>query len=88
MFDALAPGGVVVITDKTVQSDIIKKLYYDFKRSNGVSDSYIKDKEEKLKGYMHCYTSDWYLDALASVGFKNIQIINSNLGFVTFYAEK
>jgi SAM-dependent methyltransferase len=88
MFNALNSNGVVIITDKTTQSDTIKKLYYDFKRKNGVSDSYIKDKEEKLKGYMHCYTCEWYLDTLASVGFKNIQIINSNLGFVTFYAEK
>lgn len=88
MFNALRANGAVVITDKTTQSDVIKKLYYDFKRSNGVTDAYIKDKEEKLKGYMNCYTCEWYLDTLASVGFKNIQIINSNLGFVTFYAEK
>jgi cyclopropane fatty-acyl-phospholipid synthase-like methyltransferase len=88
MFDALVSGGVVVITDKTSQSATIKKLYYDFKRKNGISDEYIQDKEEKLKGYMHCYASDWYLDTLASTGFKNIQIINSNLGFITFYAEK
>jgi 2-polyprenyl-3-methyl-5-hydroxy-6-metoxy-1,4-benzoquinol methylase len=88
MFGALTSGGVVIITDKTAQSDTIKKLYYDFKRKNGVDNNYIKDKEEKLKGYMHCYTCEWYLDTLASVGFKNIQIINSSLGFVTFYAEK
>jgi cyclopropane fatty-acyl-phospholipid synthase-like methyltransferase len=88
MFNALTSGGAVIITDKTAQSDTVKKLYYDFKRNNGISDNYIKDKEEKLKGYMHCYTCDWYLDTLSSVGFKNIQIINGNLGFVTFYAEK
>lgn len=88
IFNALKLGGAVIITDKTAQSDVIKKLYYDFKRSNGVSDEYIRDKEEKLKGYMHCYPCEWYFETLSSVGFKNIQVINSNLGFVTFYAEK
>jgi SAM-dependent methyltransferase len=88
MFDSLNPGGAVVVTDKTTQSDLIKELYYDFKRGNGVSDEYIQQKEEKLKGYMTCYSVDWYWQQLARIGFKNIQVINSRLGFVTFYAEK
>jgi SAM-dependent methyltransferase len=85
IFNALRPGGAVVITDKTAQSNTIKKLYYDFKRNNGISDDYIKSKEEKLKGYMHCYTSEWYLDTLVSVGFKNIRI--QYLGYGPFLAS-
>ena len=88
MYNALTTSGAVIITDKTAQSKWIKELYYDFKRNNGVSNEYIQDKEEKLKGYMYCYDQQWYSDTLTDIGFKNIQIINSNLGFVTFYAEK
>lgn len=88
VFDSLPNGGVFVLTDKTPQSETIKEMYYDFKRKNGVSEKYIKQKEEKLKGYMYLYPIDWYQMTLERCGFKNIQIINSNLGFVTFYAEK
>jgi tRNA (cmo5U34)-methyltransferase len=88
VYDNLVDGGLFILTDKTPQSPLIKNLYYDFKRSNGVSDEYIYEKEHKLKGCMHLYPVQWYLDVLNEVGFSNVQIINSNLGFVTFYAEK
>ena len=81
-------GGVFVLTDKTTQTKEIKELYYQFKVFNGVSKEYIIKKEEQLKGYMALASVDWYLNTLKEVGFKNIQIINASLGFVTFYAEK
>jgi hypothetical protein len=85
---ALRAGGSFVLSDKTPQSDDIKEMYYEFKRSNGVSDEYIYEKEKKLQGYMNLLPIDWYLDTLKDVGFTNIQIINSRFGFVTFYCEK
>jgi SAM-dependent methyltransferase len=88
VYDNLTNDGIFIITDKTPQSQLIKNLYYDFKRANGVSDEYIYEKQQKLKGYMHLYSIEWYIETLNKVGFKNVQIINSNLGFVTFYAEK
>ena len=87
-YNNLSDGGVLIISDKTVQSDVIKNMYYDFKRSNGLTDEYIYEKEAKLQGYMHQYTVDWYIDTLNQIGFKHTQIINSRLGFVTFYCEK
>jgi len=88
IYNSLEENGVLIISDKTPQSDDIKELYYDFKRNNGVTDEYIYEKEQKLKGYMNLLPIDWYLDTLKEVGFKNIQIINSRFGFVTFYGEK
>jgi SAM-dependent methyltransferase len=88
VFNSLSDGGVFIISDKTTQTAVIKELYYDFKRANGVSDEYIYEKEQKLQGYMHPYPVDWYTDTLKEIGFKNIQIINAKLGFVTFYCEK
>ena len=81
-------GGVFILTDKTPQSDTVKELYYDFKRSNGLSDEYIYEKEKKLQGYMNLLPVQWYLDTLKEVGFDEVQIINSKYGFVTFYCEK
>lgn len=88
VYNSLHRNGTFVLTDKTPQSYAIKELYYDFKRNNGVTDEYIYDKEQKLKGYMNLLPVTWYLDTLSEVGFTNIQIINSKFGFVTFYAEK
>lgn len=88
VYNKLNGGGILIITDKTSQSELVKKLYYDFKRSNGVSEEYIKQKELQLQGYMNNLPIDWYLKTLQEIGFNNIQIINSRLGFATFYCEK
>lgn len=86
--NALIDGGTFVLTDKTTQTDDVKELYYNFKRSNGITDEYIYEKEQKLKGYMNLMSVEWYIDTLDEIGFKNIQIINARFGFVTFYCEK
>ena len=88
VFDNLNHKGVFVLSDKTPQSDIIKEMYYDFKRSYGITDEYIYEKEKKLQGYMNLLPIEWYMETLKEVGFTSIQIINSKYGFVTFYCEK
>jgi hypothetical protein len=70
-----------------VQSDTVKKLYYQFKRNNGVSQSYIDEKEKQLAGMMHLETIDWYMFTLQSM-FSKVEIINSALGFVSFLCRK
>jgi trans-aconitate methyltransferase len=88
IYNSLTENGALVITDKTTQTDEVKELYYNFKRNNGVRNEYIYEKEQKLKGYMNLLPVEWYMNTLKEVGFKNIQIINAKLGFITFYAEK
>lgn len=80
--------GILIITDKTTQSELVEDLYYDFKRSNGVSEEYIQSKKQKLNGYMKTMKADWYPYILNEIGFKDVQIINSRYGFVTFYSTK
>jgi len=88
VYDSLSANGTFILSEKTTQSDDVKELYYDFKRNNGITDEYIYEKEEKLKGYMNLMPVEWYLQTLGDIGFKSIQIINSRLGFVTFYCNK
>jgi SAM-dependent methyltransferase len=88
VYNSLLLNGTFILSDKTPQSDAVKELYYDFKRSNGVTDEYIYEKEQKLQGYMNLLPVEWYIDTLKDVGFKNVQIINARYGFITFYAEK
>lgn len=87
IYDNTNDGGILILTDKTEQSDHVKKLYYDFKRANGVSDDYIKHKEEQLKGFMHLWDTFSYLDVMMNLGWY-VEVVNARLGFVTFLARK
>jgi len=88
IFDHLNSDGIFILTDKTQQTDLIKELYYDFKRSNGVSEDYIREKEIKLRGYMNLYPVDWYIETLQEIGFRKVQVINNRYNFVTIYSER
>jgi hypothetical protein len=88
MYDNLEPSGYLIVSDKTTQSAEVKKKYYDFKRANGVSQTYIDEKEKKLAGYMYPVPASWYNTAFAEVGFSSIEIINAQYGFVTFMCKK
>lgn len=78
----LNAGGVLIVSDKTTQSPEVETLYYDFKRSNGVSEEYIQEKKLALVGKMFTDSVDWYVNY-----FKTSEIINSRYGFVTLYYE-
>jgi SAM-dependent methyltransferase len=88
IFDNTASGATVIISDKTVQTPAIKELYYQFKRDNGVDQSYIEAKEKQLNGVMHTMPVSWYVTHLESIGFTDIEIINSRFGFVTYMCRK
>jgi len=88
MYDNLEPGGYLILSDKTTQSAEVKKKYYDFKRANGVSQTYIEEKEKKLAGYMYPVPASWYNTTFNQVGFSSIEVINAQYGFVTFMCKK
>ena len=88
IYDSLTPGGYLILSDKTTQSELVKNLYYDFKRQQGLSEEYIKEKEQKLVGVMHSVSAEWYLKQLRLTGFATSDIINSDRGFVTFLCVK
>ena len=81
-------SGVLVLTDKTTQTNVTKMLYYKWKLDNGVDPSYILQKEKDLTGVLTTYDAGWYIDTLKRVGFPRVEIINSRFGFTTFYCEK
>lgn len=87
VYNCLDDNGILVLTDKTIQSDTIKNLYYQFKRNNGVDQAYIDAKEKQLVGVMHLETVEWYMSTLQSK-FSKVEIINSSLGFVSFLCKK
>lgn len=88
VYNNMNNSGILILTDKTTQCDLIEDIYYDFKRSNGISEEYIQSKKQQLNGYMKTMSADWYPYVLRDLGFKYIQIINSRYGFVTYYGVK
>jgi SAM-dependent methyltransferase len=88
VYKNLNDNGVFILTDKTTQSESIKELYYDFKRSNGVTEEYIASKEIQLEGVLVTYPAWWYFDMLQLAGFKDVQVLNAKYGFVTYYCKK
>lgn len=88
MYKNLDDEGYLIITDKTNLTPEVKKMYYDFKRDNGISEDYIADKEKRLAGYMHTVTAAWYPAVLTDLGFRSVEILNARLGFVTYLCKK
>ena len=83
----LNDNGILMLTDKTIQSDLTKSMYYKFKSNNGVSQEYISLKEQQLMNIMFTESVEWYLTTLSSI-FSTVEIINSRLGFTTFLCVK
>lgn len=88
IFDRMSPGGILILSDKMSQPWPIKDLYYDWKRSNGVSQETISSKEQKLKGVLETKPLFWYLEILEKIGFREVECINSRFGFNTLICKK
>lgn len=88
IYDKMNQDGLLILTDKMSYSDETNKLYYDFKRRNGVTEDVIKSKEQSLVGVLTCKPLQWYLDTLKEIGFRDIQVINSRYMFNTICARK
>ncbi|PID46646.1 MAG: hypothetical protein CSB47_03135 [Proteobacteria bacterium] len=88
IYRAMAPGATLILSDKVSSSERIHDLYHDFKRSRGVTDEEIEKKRQQIEGVLVTYPFTWYLNALTSLGFKDIEIINANVSFVSFMARK
>ncbi len=85
---SMTPGGTLILSDKISSSELTHDLYYDYKRTNGVTEAEIEKKRQQIKGVLTTYSFSWYMNALTDLGFEGIEIINANAAFVTFMARK
>jgi 2-polyprenyl-3-methyl-5-hydroxy-6-metoxy-1,4-benzoquinol methylase len=88
IYHSLEKDGILILTDKMFQDTVSKDLYYKWKMANGVSWEEIKEKEKKLVNVLDSLPIEWYLDTLSTIGFKNINLINSRFNFNTLIASK
>lgn len=84
---SLSPNGALILTEKVSGSSLANELYYDFKRSNGMTEEQIEEKKQRLEGVLTTYPLQWYIDTLDKLGFKQIDVINANTVFVTLLAQ-
>ena len=85
---SLTPNGVLILTEKVSGSSLANELYYDFKRSNGMTEEQIEEKKQRLEGVLTTYPLSWYFEKLDRMGFKQIEVINASTVFVTLLARR
>ena len=88
IYNNLAPGGILILTDKMNHDDTTEQLYHKFKFNNGISQDDIAKKKQAIVGVLVTKPLNWYLDTLADIGFRDVQVVNSRFMFNTIYARK
>ncbi|MEB3340629.1 methyltransferase domain-containing protein [Okeania sp.] len=88
IFDSLVSQGLFILTEKTIQSQIIENQYIVFKQNKGLSNEEIERKKKQLKGVLNPWSIRANLELLTQTGFSQIEIVNARLGFVTFLCIK
>lgn len=88
IYDSLRPGGTLILSEKVKQSDAAYELFQQQRRNAGVTEEEMKAIDESMAGILVSYPLDWYLLALRDLGFVQVEILRSHLGFVTFRAVK
>jgi tRNA (cmo5U34)-methyltransferase len=88
IFNSLSSKGLLILTEKTIQSDAMKMLYHNFKLKQGLTLEQIEQKERNLEGVLVPYSLEQNLIMLKQTGFINLEILSAAFGFVTFLAWK
>ena len=88
IYNNLAPGGIAIISNKTSNDPLFLEFYHKFKSDQGVRDHAILEKAEQLKGVMFVESVDWYTNQFKSCNFSQIEIIDADWCFTTFFLRK
>jgi SAM-dependent methyltransferase len=90
LFQALQPGGVLVLTDKTEQGPKTRDSYHTWKTKppRSVSKAEVEAKAKRLVGVLVTFPTSWYDNALHKIGFEKVSILWSRFGFVTWLAYR
>lgn len=87
VFEALEPGGALVLTDKMRSGAEMRSLYHGFKRERGMTEEQILAKEKALEGVLTPLPLTDYLAHL-SARFRTVDVLDASYGFVTLLAVK
>jgi len=90
---ALVPGGIFLLTEKTINSDdrlaqLQQEFYYRFKEDNGYSLLEINRKREALENVLVPETVEAHMERLRSAGFNAVEIYFKWFHFTSFMARR
>nr|WP_298373768.1 carboxy-S-adenosyl-L-methionine synthase CmoA [uncultured Halomonas sp.] len=93
LFEALEPGGVLVLSEKIVAADEqenawLVERYHDFKRANGYSDMEISQKRTALENVLVPDTLEAHHARLSRAGFTRVSTWFQYLNFASMIAFK
>ena len=93
IYDSLEPGGVFLITEKTVNSDkglsdLQQEFYYKLKEENGYSKIEITRKREALENVLIPETVEAHMARFKNAGFSAIEIWLKWFHFTAFICRK
>lgn len=93
IYDSLVPGGIFLITEKTVNLDsnlanLQQEFYYRLKEENGYSKIEIARKREALENVLIPETVEAHMDRLKNAGFSAIELWFKWFHFAAFICRK
>ena len=93
IYDSLIPGGIFLITEKTVNPDadlavLQQEFYYRLKEENGYSQIEITRKREALENVLIPETVEAHIDRLNRAGFTAVEIWLKWFHFTSFICRK
>ncbi len=92
-FQALRPGGVLLLSEKFVSDDSdkedwLRELHWQFKRQQGYSELEIAGKREALENVLLPESQEVHEERLQACGFDKVVRILQCLNFATWVARK
>jgi tRNA (cmo5U34)-methyltransferase len=93
IFDALAPDGIFIFSEKVVTDDaklnkLMVEKYYAYKKTKGYSEFEIAQKREALENVLVPYSEAENKEMILSNGFSYFETIFRWNNFATFIAKK
>lgn len=88
VFDNMNPGGIFVLTDKTLSTPKDHREYLNFKRRMGVSEEAIAAKTAAIEGVLVTLPVAWYHETLKRTGFGRVEIVDTAWCFNTFLCHR
>ena len=93
VWDALVPSGILLITEKTIQTNddftlLFQDFYYRFKKENGYSNLEISQKRDALENVLIPETVETHVDRFRKAGFSRIEIWQKWFNFTSFICRK
>lgn len=88
VYQALNPGGVLVLSEKIQSSQTMIDYYHGYKKVNGYSDMEIAQKRQALEDSLKPDSLDTWQQRLRQAGFQHIEVWFKAFNFVSMVAIK